>query len=160
MVLGTSDVKIFRDPMSQSQNELIKSLGFSFEQTQSDHLRVNEPEPGHWDWSKGDAGLAEVQAAGMKWQYFPHFHWPPEWYRKSAKFVPLTGLRSHRKLALASLWSPDILPWFEHCYAALAAHYGHGNDKVYSLYVGVYGDFGETLFPMGWHPNELKYFGL
>ncbi len=93
------------------------------------------------------------------WQYFPHFHWPPEWYRQTARFVPCTGVRSGRKLACMSLWSPDIVPWFDHGYAALAEHYGRGNDKLYAIYLGIHGDFGETLFPMGFHPDEKKYFG-
>ena len=152
MLLGTS-------VMSQPENHLVKSLGFSHAQTDSDHLTVNEPEPGRWDWTNADAGLAAMQEAGLKWQYFPHFHWPPEWYRKSAKFVPLIGLRSHRKLAAMSPWSPDIVPWFDHCYSALAQHYGRGNDKLYALYLGIHGDFGETIFPMGWHPDEKKRFG-
>ncbi len=75
MLLGTS-------VMSDQNNLLVKSLGFSHAQTDSDHLTVNEPEPGRWDWTSADAGLAAMQKAGMKWQYFPHFHWPPEWYRQ------------------------------------------------------------------------------
>jgi enamine deaminase RidA (YjgF/YER057c/UK114 family) len=58
-----------------------------------------------------------------------------------------------------SLWSPDIVPWFDHGYAALAQHFGQGNDKVYAIYLGIHGDFGETIFPMGWHPDEEKCFG-
>ena len=152
MLLGTS-------VGSDQNNRLVKSLGFSHAQTDSDHLSVNEPAPGRWDWAGADAGLAAMQKAGMKWQYFPHFQWPPEWYRKSAKFVPSIGLRSKRQLAAISLWSPDIVPWFEHGYAALAQHYGRGNDRVYALYLGIHGDFGETIFPMGWHPDEKRRLG-
>ena len=152
MLLGTS-------VMDDQKNQVVKSLGFSHGQTDSDRLTVNEPEPGHWDWTNADAGLASMQKAGMKWQYFPHFQWPPEWYRKSDKFVPSIGLRSKRKLAAMSLWSPDIVPWFDHGYAALAEHYGPANDKVYAIYLGIHGDFGETIFPMGWHPDEKKLFG-
>ena len=152
MLLGTS-------VMSDQNNLLVKSLGFSHAQTDSDHLTVNEPEPGRWDWTNADAGLAAMQKAGMKWQYFPHFHWPPEWYRKSNKFVPSIGLRSKRQLAAISLWSPDIAPWFDHGYAALAQHYGRGTNNLYAIYLGIHGDFGETIFPMGWHPDEKKRFG-
>jgi hypothetical protein len=152
MLLGTS-------VGSDQNNQLVKSLGFSHAQTDSDHLTVNEPEPGRWDWTSADAGLAAVQKAGMKWQYFPHFQWPPEWYRKSEKFIPSIGLRSKRRLAAMSLWSPDIVPWFERGYAALAQHYGRGNDKLYAIYLGIHGDFGETIFPMGWHPDEKNRFG-
>jgi len=152
MLLGTS-------VMSDENNQLVKVLGFSHAQTDSDHLTVNEPKPGRWDWTSADAGLAAMQRAGMKWQYFPHFHWPPEWYRKSSRFVPSIGLRSKRRLGAMSLWSPDIVPWFDHGYAALAQHYGHGTNQLYAIYLGIHGDFGETIFPMGWHPDERKRFG-
>jgi hypothetical protein len=152
MLMGTS-------VMDAAQNQLVKSLGFTFAQTDSDHLTVNEPQPGLWDWTTADSGLAAMQAAGMKWEYFPHFHWAPDWYRNSAEFVPSIGLRSGRKLAAISIWSPDIVSWFDRGYAAMAAHYGGGNDKVYAIYLGIHGDFGETIFPMGWHPDEIKRFG-
>ncbi|HUT34715.1 MAG TPA: family 14 glycosylhydrolase [Planctomycetota bacterium] len=152
MELGTS-------VMDDRRNRLVKSLGFCCIQTDSDHLTVNEVEPGKWDWTSADAGLAAARRAGLKWQYFPHFNWPPEWYRKGEKFVPSIGLRSKRKLACMSLWSPDIVPWFEHGYAALAEHYGSGSDPMYAIYLGIHGDFGETMFPMGFHPGERTRFG-
>jgi hypothetical protein len=151
MLLGTS-------VMSDDQNQVAKSIGFSHSQTDSDHLTVNETSPGVWDWSQADAGLATMKKAGMQWQYFPHFHWPPEWYRKTDKFVPCIGLRSKRKVDAISIWSPDIVPWFEHGYAALAQHYGSGTSNIFAIYLGIHGDFGETIFPMGWHPDEKKRF--
>jgi hypothetical protein len=152
MMLGTS-------VMGAAQNRLVKSLGFSLSQTDSDHLTVNETEPGVWDWSAADAGLEACRKAGLQWQYFPHFHWPPEWYRETDRFVPATGLRSGRKLACMSLWSRDFLPWFDHCYAALAEHYGTSPDAIAAVYLGIHGDFGETIFPMGFHPGEKERFG-
>ncbi|MBI2302197.1 MAG: family 14 glycosylhydrolase [Armatimonadetes bacterium] len=152
MLMGTS-------VMGARQNKLVRELGFSLSQTDSDHLTVNETAPGQWDWTAADAGLASCQDAGLEWQYFPHFHWPPEWYRKSDKFVPCTGLRTGRKLACMSLWSPDILPWFDHGFAALAEHYGSDGKKLAAIYVGIHGDFGEAIFPMGWHPGEKERFG-
>ena len=152
MMLGTS-------VMNDVQNRLVLSLGFRLSQTDSDHLTVNETSPGVWDWREADAGLEACRRAGLKWQYFPHYHWPPEWYRKSDRFVPCMGLRSGRKLACMSLWSPDIVPWFEHCYAALAEHYGSGDDKVAAIYLGIHGDFGEAIFPLGFHPGEKDRFG-
>lgn len=148
MLLGTS-------VMSDDQNQVVKSIGFSHSQTDSDHLTVNETSPGVWDWSQADAGLAAMKKAGMQWQYFPHFHFAPEWYRKTDEFVPSIGLRSKRELTAMSLWSPDIVPWFNHGYAALAKHYG---TNIFAIYLGVHGDFGETIFPMGWHPDEKKRF--
>jgi hypothetical protein len=151
MLMGTS-------VMDDANNQVVKSIGFTHSQTDSDHLSVNETSPGVWDWLQADAGLATMKKAGMSWQYFPHFHWPPEWYRNSNKFVPCIGLRSKRQLAAISIWSPDIVPWFDHGYAALAQHYGSGTSNVYALYLGIHGDFGETIFPMGWHPDEKTRF--
>lgn len=151
MLLGTS-------VMTDDQNLVVKSIGFSHSQTDSDHLTVNETSPGVWDWSQADVGLAAMKKAGMRWQYFPHFHWAPDWYRKTDKFVPSIGLRSKHQLAAISIWSPDIVPWFDHGYAALAKHYGSGTSNVYAIYLGVHGDFGETMFPMGFHPDEKKRF--
>ncbi len=70
MLLGTS---VMGDPlgtryMDARSNALVKSLGFSHTQTDSDHLMVNEPEPGRWDWTEADKGLAAARAAGLKWQ--------------------------------------------------------------------------------------------
>jgi len=152
MMLGTS-------VMGGAQNRLVRALGFSLSQTDSDHLTVNETAPGVWDWTAADAGLEACRRAGLRWQYFPHWHWPPEWYRQTDRFVPCTGLRSGRKLACMSLWSPDILPWFDHCFAALAEHYGSGPDPMAAIYVGVHGDFGEAILPMGFHPGEKDRFG-
>jgi hypothetical protein len=148
MLLGTS-------VMTDDQNRIVKSLGFSHSQTDSDHLTVNETAPGVWDWTQADNGLASMKKAGMRWQYFPHFHFPPDWYRKTEKFVPSIGLRTKRELTAMSLWSPDIVPWFDHGYSALAQHYG---TNIYAIYLGVHGDFGETIFPMGWHPDEKTRF--
>jgi hypothetical protein len=152
MLLGTS-------VMDAKSNSLVKSIGFSHIQTDSNHLIVNEPEPNRWDWTDADKGLTATREAGLKWQYFPHYHWPPEWYRKTDRFVPSIGLRTRRKLACMSLWSPDIVPYFDHGFAALAEHYGSGTDPLYAIYLGIHGDFGETIFPMGFHPDEKKYFG-
>lgn len=151
MLLGTS-------VMSDGRNRLVRSLGFTLSQTDSDHLTTNEVTPGHWDWTHADAELAACRRAGLRWQYFPHFHWAPEWYRKTARFVPCTGLRSRRTLPCISIWSPDIVPWFDHGYAAMTQHYGGGPDPVAAIYLGVHGDFGETIFPMGWHPDEKTRF--
>lgn len=137
-------------------NRMLASLGWDYLQTDDDHLTVNELALGKWDWSAGDAGLAAAQAAGVAWQYFPHFHWAPDWLAKTDRFVPSVGLNTGRKLRAMSIWNPNIPEWYEHCYAALAEHYG---TKIASIYLGVYGDFGEATFPLGLHPFETKRFG-
>lgn len=144
---------------STRQNRILVSLGFKLLQTDSDHLTVNEVAPGQWDWSSADAGLASARAAGAQWQYFPHFHWAPDWLMQTDRFVPSIGLASGRKLRCMSLWSPYLPEWFDHCYAAMAEHYGSGADQVAAIYLGVHGDFGEALYPLGFHPGERERFG-
>lgn len=141
------------------QARILVSLGFNLLQTDSDHLTVNETDPGKWDWAAADAGLEMARAAGAAWQYFPHFHWAPDWLAKTDRFVPSVGLHTGRKLRCMSLWSPYLPEWFDHCYSAMAAHYGGGADKVAAIYLGIHGDFGEALFPMGYHPGERERFG-
>ena len=152
MVLGSS-VGTFRD------SRALASLGFKLLQTDSDHLTVNETEPGKWDWTSADTGLATAQKVGAQWQYFPHFHWAPDWLAKTDRFVPSTGLYTGRKLRAMSLWSPYLPAWVDHGYAAVAEHYGSGADKVAAIYLSIHGDFGEALFPLGYHPDEKVRFG-
>lgn len=144
---------------SPRQNRILASLGFTLLQTDSDHLTVNEVSPGKWDWSAADEGLALARKAGVAWQYFPHFHWAPDWLAQTDRFVPSIGLSTGRKLRCMSLWSPYLPAWFDHCYAALADHYGSGSDKIAAIYLGVFGDFGEALYPLGFHPGERERFG-
>ncbi len=141
------------------QNRILVSLGFNLLQTDSDHLTTNEVEPGKWDWTAADAGLASAHAAGAAWQYFPHYHWAPDWLAKTDRFVPSVGLNTGRKLRCMSLWSPYMPEWLDHCYGAMADHYGSGTDKVAAIYLSIHGDFGEALFPMGYHPGEKERFG-
>ncbi len=152
MLLGTS-------VMGAVQNHVVRSIGFSLSQTDSQHLDVNETSPGVWDWTEADAGLAACRKAGLQWQYFPHFHWPPAWYRKTAAFVPCRGLRSGKVLACMSIWSPSILRRFDEGYAAMAAHYGGSTKNVAAIYLSIHGDFGEATYPAGYHPDETRLFG-
>jgi hypothetical protein len=144
---------------SGRQNRVLASLGFSLLQTDSDHLTVNETEPGRWDWGAADAGLEAAHKVGAAWQYFPHFHWAPDWLAATDRFVPSTGLSTGRKLRCMSLWSPYLPDWFDHCYGAMAEHFGGGADRVAAIYLGIHGDFGEALYPLGFHPGERERFG-
>jgi len=47
---------------------------------------------------------------------------------------------------------------FVHGYAALAEHYG-GDRNIAAIYLGIHGDFGETIFPMGFPPGGKERFG-
>lgn len=141
----------------EAQNHIVHRLGFTRAQTDSDHLSANESEPGIWKW-EFDGDRDSCLQAKLDWQYFPHYHWGAEWYRQQDRFVPLTGLRTGRKLACISLWSPDLPRWLTENYDALAAHYANAAPPP-ALYLGVYGDYGEPIFPMGWNEQEKQAFG-
>ncbi|HET6386994.1 MAG TPA: family 14 glycosylhydrolase [Armatimonadota bacterium] len=138
------------------QNHVLHSLGFTLLQTDSNHLVVNQTAPGVWDWDAADAGLKSAHAAGCDWMYFPHYHWAPAWLQKTREFIPSVCLTNGSKITAMSVWSPYLVPWFEQCYAALRKHYGGKTQPVNAIYLGVHGDFGECIFPMGWHPDEKK----
>ena len=67
-------------------------LGFTFFQTDSDHLSTNETAPGVWDWAAFDAKLKQVKDAGAHWIFFPHFAFPPAWYRTAHQYDRMTCL--------------------------------------------------------------------
>lgn len=152
MMLGSS-------VMGAAQNKLAKNLGFTLLQTDSDHLSTNEIKPGIWDWKAADSGLAACERAGVGWQYFPHFHWANDWLKKTDKYVPSKCIEHGWEIGAMSIWSPYLPGLIDNGYKAMAEHYGSGNDKVKAIYLCIHGDFGETIFPMGFHPDELKRFG-
>jgi hypothetical protein len=78
MLLGTSVIDAQR-------NRLVKSLGFSMGQTDSNHPIVNEPEPGHWDWKTADEGLAAMRQVRC-------------WLRKTV--ISLSDLNGHLPVPL------------------------------------------------------------
>jgi len=145
--------------MSLHNSRLLKHLGFTLLQTDSDHLTVNETSPGVWDWTHADSELETCKEIGVGWQYFPHFHWAPEWLKKMDKFVPAKCLGHGREIGCMSLWSPYLLDWIDHGYRALAEHYGNDGGNIEAIYLGIYGDFGEVHFPAGYHPDEVRRFG-
>lgn len=153
MTLGTSI-------MSNRDMRLAKSVGFSMFQTDSDHLATNQTAPGVWDWSVTDAELDRCKQIGVGWQYFPHLHWANVWQKKTDKFVPSTCITHGWPIGAMSVWSPYLVGMMDDGYKAMAAQYGSGNDKVKAIYLGVHGDFGETIYPLGFHPSEIPRFGV
>lgn len=152
MMLGSS-------VQGASQNRLMKSLGFTLLQTDSDHLATNEVKPGVWDWKDADKGLAACERVGVGWQYFPHYHWAPEWFKKTDKFVPSKCIEHGSEINAMSVWSPYLTGLIDDGYRAMAEHYGSDTEKVKALYLCIHGDFGETIYPLGMHPGELVRFG-
>ncbi|MHB1001489.1 MAG: family 14 glycosylhydrolase [Armatimonadota bacterium] len=152
MVMGSS-------VMSASQNLLMKKLGFTMLQTDSDHLATNQIAPGVWDWQAADSGLTACKRAGIGWQYFPHFQWANEWLKKTDKYIPSKCIEHGWEIGAMSVWSPYLNELIDDGYKAMVDHYGSGDDKVKAIYLCIHGDFGETIFPLGFHPDEMRRFG-
>lgn len=124
-------------------------LGFTFFQTDSDHLSTNETAPGIWDWAAFDAKLKQVKDAGAHWIFFPHFAFPPTWYRTAHSYDRMTCLEHGESVEAFSLWEPLALEYLEHGMTALENHYGRGTDNVAAMFTGIQGDYGECMVMAG-----------
>ena len=124
-----------------------QDLGFTLFQTDSDHLSTNQTGPDAWDWTTYDKERDKVHQAGGRWMFFPHFAYPPPWYRKSVPFTRLRCLEHNQTVEAFSPWDPQAAKFLDEGYRALAAHYGGGTENVFAIYLGVHGDYGECMFP-------------
>jgi hypothetical protein len=128
----------------ESSFDICRRLGFTLFQTDSDHISINELPDGSWDWSAYDECCESVLAAGMKWLFFPHFAFPPPWYRQNVEFTRMSCLEHGETVEAFSLFEPQALDYLERGYKALAERYG---DKISGFYLGVHGDYGECMYP-------------
>ena len=143
MILSTSATSI-------SDMQVLSSLGFTLFQTDSDHLSTEETASGQWDWHTQDAARQTVQNLGLDWAYFPHYAFPPPWYRKTVPFTPIECLEHKLPVAAFSPWDPTWPPFITRGYDALARQFAPNPDPkagkhgLSAVYVGVHGDFGEA----------------
>ncbi len=109
-----------------------------------------EPEPDRWDFRFSDRvhdGLAKV---GLDHAVYPWFHVAPPWYQKTDRYTPLRCLEHDEEIDLCmSLWDPNATACCDRLYAAYRRHFG---DRIGPIYVGIYGDFGEVMFPVAINP--------
>jgi hypothetical protein len=127
--------------------QLLKELGFTIFQTDSDHLSTNETAPGQWDWTNFDQALAQTRAQGVEWMFFPHFAFPPPWFRQQDSFTRLQCLEHRQTVEAFSIWDPRALAFLDQGYRALAGHYRGLERDIHAFYLGVHGDYGECMFP-------------
>ncbi|MCW3096796.1 MAG: hypothetical protein JWL77_2414 [Chthonomonadaceae bacterium] len=143
MILSTS-------ASSLSDMQVLSSLGFTLFQTDSDHLSTEEVASGQWDWRTQDAARQAVQSLGLDWAYFPHYAFPPAWYRKAVPFTPIECLEHKQPVEAFSPWDPTWPTFITRGYDALARQFAPNPDPkvgkrgLSAVYVGVHGDFGEA----------------
>ncbi len=134
---------------SQAEMAAAISAGFTLFQTDSDHLSTEQIAPGVWDYHRPDADLARVTEAGMDWCYFPHFAFPPKWYRDAVPFTRITCLEHNKPIQAFSPWEPKFGNSVSIGYRELAKHYSAPRQGPKALYLGVHGDYGECGLFMG-----------
>lgn len=129
--------------------DIFRSLGVSLLQIDRDLANTVETSPGRWDWMEYEYFFWKIRRKGFRTIFFPHCHFPPEWFEKTDKFTGVRCLKHDKYLPCFSLWSPHVLPWFERYvknFKKFCAGKKMGNQAIY---LGIYGDFGEAMFPAG-----------
>jgi hypothetical protein len=127
---------------------LLASAGFTLLESTSDYLSTEETAPGVWDFRRPDADLRLARDNDFDWSYFPHFAFPPKWYRDSVKFTRVECLEHRQPIPAFSPWDPKFATFVDRGYQKLADKYASRNGAS-GLYLGVHGDFGETGFFTG-----------
>lgn len=144
MILSTSTASL-------SDMQVLSSLGFTLFQTDSDNLSTEEVASGRWDWHTQDAARQAVQSLGLDWCYFPHYAFPPAWYRATVPFTQIECLEHQKPVAAFSPWDPTWGPFINRGYDALARQFPPQPDPkankragLSAINVGIHGDFGEA----------------
>lgn len=102
-----------------------------------------EKTPGVLDFSRFDADLARVEAAGLKGGLMCWFFFPPDGCKDIARF---NCTKHHEDATLLSPWDPESVRVADRLYGATAARYGTRIDFVYVMSCG---DYGEPMLPCG-----------
>ena len=137
---------------SKAEMQILAGEGFTLFQTDSSHISSNEVAEGHWDWQEPEIQRKTVQKLGADWVYFPHFAFPPKWYRDKVPFTRIQCLEHKEPVQAFSPWEPKWAEYIEHGYTALAQAFqevGRGERPLSALCVGVHGDYGEAGFLSG-----------
>ena len=130
---------------SASEMQILAGAGFTLFQSDSDHLSTEETALNQWDWHTPEAQRRTVQRLGLDWCYFPHYAFPPDWFRKQNEYTRLQCLEHEEPVAAFSVWDPNWTAFIGKGYDALAQQFtAKGKPTVSALNVGVHGDYGEA----------------
>lgn len=132
---------------SASEIQILGKAGFTLFQSDSNHISTNETAAGKWDWNEYESQRHTVQKQGQDWVYFPHYAFPPKWYREKNLFTRLQCLEHKEPVQAFSLWEPQWAKFIENGYQALARQFhevGKGDKPLSALCVGIHGDYGEA----------------
>ena len=136
---------------SPSEMRTLAGAGFTLFQSDSEHLSTEETAPNHWDWSGPDAQRRAAQTLGLDWSYFPHYAFPPAWYRDKTDWTRLQCLEHQQPVAAFSIWEPQWADFIGRGYDALAQQFApkgkaapNPAPQISAINVGVHGDYGEA----------------
>ena len=133
---------------SLSEMRTLAGAGFTLFQSDSDHLSTEETAPNQWDWHSADSQRLAAQTLGLDWCYFPHYAFPPAWYRDKNDFTRLQCLEHQQPVSAFSIWEPKWNDFINHGYDALAQQFAPKGKaalpQISAINVGVHGDYGEA----------------
>ncbi len=133
---------------SLSEMRTLAGAGFTLFQSDSDHLATDETAPNQWDWHSAEAQRRAARSLGLDWSYFPHYAFPPVWYRDKNEFTRLQCLEHHQPVAAFSIWEPKWGDFIGRGYDALAQQFKpaakDAAPQIAAINVGVHGDYGEA----------------
>lgn len=138
---------------------ILKTLGFTLLQVDSPFCTVpRENADGKWDWPHLDSLMHKCKKNGFDTAFFSRWHWPSREVENAPEFTGLACLEHGRSIPCWSIWNPKSLVWIDQCTAALHEKYQSTNgDNLDVLYMGVQGDYGETMYPQGSSPVVLEH---
>lgn len=122
---------------------LLASTGFTLLETTADHLSTDEASPGVWDFSRIALEAFRARQAGFDASYFPHFAFPPAWYRAQIPFTRIQCLEHDQPVQAFSPWEPKLVATAERGFDQLNKRF-RGGELLDGLYLGIHGDFGEA----------------
>jgi hypothetical protein len=105
---------------SPSDLAVVANAGFTLFQTDSDHLSTDQTGPDRWNFTEPLAALNLARSNGLDWCYFPHFAFPPPWYRQTVPFTRIQCLEHKLPVEAFSPWDPTWPKFIDTGYAALA----------------------------------------
>ena len=131
---------------SPSEMRTLAGAGFTLFQSDSDHLSTEEAAPNRWDWSNAEGQRRAAATLGLDWAYFPHYAFPPKWYRENTDWTRLQCLEHQQPVAAFSIWEPKWADFVGRGYDALAQQFAPKgkNGQISAINVGVHGDYGEA----------------
>ncbi len=135
---------------SRDDAAMYRALSVSSVESYVDWAGV-EPESNRWEWSRWDAQVAILSAAGLKWVPFliagPAYA-TPLWFHSSPASHYYRCLEHEQDSRVQSIFNPSWPDYIARFLGAFAARY-RDRAPIESLLLGITGIYGESIYPAG-----------